>query len=419
MKRELGSMEEALERTDSASPFNVVVCVALSKAPHPDEMKAAFARAVTAHPILNVRLVKTGARSSFTDEDVGPIPFHKLERQGETHWETIVEASLNHRFLAETSPPAAITYLYNEDGEADLILAFRHTIIDGTSLIKFLDQILSQCAEPAVSTAPATLPPSSDEHIPAQYKSLSSAVTFFGRQMADELKFRLSSKGRKQPAIPSNGVTSFIETRLEPELIQKLSSKARRQRVTMYSTLGAALLIAANEMSFHGKSGPVRLVSFHNLRPYLTPPVPDDQLGCHIAMGRSSIVMEDAAQFWDIAAQTNEKVADLGRSGEKFMMARMAIRMTQPMVRFKMMRMGTVALTINDASSLATHYAETSVRALHGMVSGQDIAPPFSIAATIHHDGWRLAFPYIRTEFTQDDVQAYAARVRALLEESI
>lgn len=316
-------------------------------------------------------------------------------------------------------PPAEIKYLYGQDGEADLILTFRHTIIDGTSLVSFLDEILRECVEPSKFCESAALMPSTDERLPAAYRSTLAAVSFVGKQLLDEIKFRYASRRRKQPAIPADSLTSFVEMELERELVQRLSSAARRHKVTMYATISAALLIAANDKIFQGESGPVRLVSFHNLRPFLVPAVPENQVGCYIAMGRSSISLQNPSIFWDVAVETNEKVAEMGRSGEKFMMARMAIRMTEPMVRFKMMRMGTVALTINNASGLATEYGDTSVRTLHGMVSGQDIAPPFSVAATIFQGSWRLAFPYLRSEFSDDEIEAYASCVKTLLEKAV
>lgn len=419
MKRYLGSMERALEQTNAAGPFNIVAALPLSNAPDPQAMEAAFRRAAARHPLFKMRLVNKRRKILLTDEGAEPIVFHVLNRDHAESWKDVARDALNRHLGKERSPPVEVSYLCDANGVADFLLCVRHTVMDGICIISFLDEMFKEVSDDPPNLQPLSLHPSANDLFPQSVKGIRPALGFVARQIGAEIAYRASSIGRKEIPTPPEGKTDFVELVLDKALVKAIARKARENRVTIYSTLCAAVLMAANEDAWQSRRGPLRLTSFHDLRSYLEPRVPRGIVGIYMAMGQSTLKLKKKTRIWDLARRVGQKVRTLGRSGDTLMMARLAVQITGPMVKYKMMRMGTVAFTINDGSRIKPTYGDVGVHGLRGIISSQDIAPPYSVVATYCMGVYRLNFFFMDTEFSNDHMKTVTSRVADLLREAV
>jgi hypothetical protein len=78
--------------------------------------------------------------------------------------------------------------------------------------------------------------------------------------------------------------------------------------VTLHSVFDAALLLAVARHRYPGASLPLRHLVFANLRPYLDPPLSDENLGAYFAMLRFATLMHPRRQLWELAAEINGDV---------------------------------------------------------------------------------------------------------------
>ncbi len=144
MERPLGIFETAETLTDAAAPFNVVGVIELDTGISSDGLSSALERAQRRHPLLRARIVDPGDGWRYDLGGAPPIPLEIIERRDASHWREIAETELNRAFDIQAGPLMRCSLLAGDPGTtaSELIVSILHTVIDGTSAINLVNEIL-------------------------------------------------------------------------------------------------------------------------------------------------------------------------------------------------------------------------------------------------------------------------------------
>lgn len=440
MRRELGTFETALTLTGRHAPFVVVLVLELDGGPPPERLRAALDTLQRRHSLLAVRIAEDSGRFRFEPDGVPPIPLASLERSGETRWTEVAEAELGRPLDEATGPLARCTYLAPAaaGGPSEVVLAFHHAVIDGASAQALAGELLALCGpEGEAGTAsggPEAAPPLPpvEELFPASFRGargLLRQVGFAARQVGDEAAWRWRTRTAR-PRPPDEPARSrVLPVRLEADATAALVRRSRRERVTLHGALSAALLLAAQAHLHGGRAGPLRHVTFADLRPWLRPPVPPERLGCCISMLRHTVEMppggEGRARFWTLARRIDAQVTAGLRRGDKLTAVLLAERMMrsvlgQPQHRMDH-RMGTTALSYGGAVRLAgrgrsgTAPGSPALRGLHGFISNLAVGPEYTAQASLFGGELLLDVVYLDADMDRALAERIAGEALATL----
>ena len=443
MSRPLGTFETAATLTNDVAPFVVVVVLALDGGPSLERLRDALAVLQRRHPLLRVRIAERGGR--FWYEPLGgplpPIPLRVVERTTVERWREVAEEELNTRIGSEDGPLVRCTYVVRGSDPGDprakdrreLVLALHHAIMDGASGLTLVDQLLALCGpasdgdlQELAAEAPAAgaiLPPV-ETLFPASTRGLGGrlgAARFLGRQLADEVAFRLRTRCGRRPPIAASARCHVLPVGLTREETAALVQATRRRRVTLNGALGAAFLCAVDDRLYGGSARALRYMTFADLRPYLDPPVPADELGSFLAMLRYTARMDGerpagasgaaggGERFWDLARHLTGQVVRGARRGDKLWAVRLSEAVMRRLLRRRSERMAATAVSYLGVARLGD---AAGVRGLHAFVSNFALGPEYTALARIFDGELRLDVVYL-------DVDMDAALARELAEEIV
>ena len=416
-------MEQAFLVTETFAPLTVVSVLRLANGPAPETLARALARLQQRQPLLRAYLRRHRGRAVLDlDAAAPPIPMRLVGWRDEQQWRGVAKTELNARVDPTIAPLMRCVYLYGagDNAPSDLIVAYHHTIMDAASGIQLYHQLLTLCAAAPGDDAPLPLLPAAEAFFPKAFQGLQRWLrlpSFMWRQMRREIGYQkaMASQMPVRPASSCDILTMDMSTAATASLVRR----ARRERVTLNGALAAAMLLALHEQFYQQRDLPFRGIAFANLRPYLKPAIPDEQLGCYISMLPYTVELRRDTPFWQLARRINDEVYQAGKSGDKFLAAIMSKSLMQMIVRLRRFRMGAAALSYVGPVRLEPVYGATRVRSLHGFTANNSLGPLLAAFVKIYQGQLMWDLQYLTGDMDRRMAQALADAIRAILEKSV
>ena len=429
MKRDLGTFERALMMADEHAPFHRVSVLRLEGAPAPQIVRNALKILQDHHPFLSVSLLVEQGRYYFMNLVDPVLPFHVLPRWNDGHWVDIVEVELGNRIDTSMGPLFRCTYLYDATHEcAEIVLTIHLTIADSASSARLMHELLKVCASLRdEKTVPVSgLVPQTDAvetRFPSTFRGLRLSLRtlrYALAQLADEISYRMQTREKRVPPLhakPARGHIHCIQ--LPEDLVDELSRRARLEKLTLDSVLNAAMLLAVNRELYAGQRGPMRTFSFANLRPYVKPPLSDQELAAYSSVLRYTVNVEGGIDFWQLARDLHTKIYSSFKSGDKFVANLMAERLIKLVIRLKSFRLSATALNYNGVVPIQPSYSVMKVTGIHMFVSAYDLGPELSAQAQLFSDQLFWDFVYLDADMTRDEAIAITEEIRTILAHAV
>lgn len=420
--RPLGSFERALFISDAHSPFNVVSVLPIGNCPPSETVWRALETLQMRHPFLRARIEVVDKRPFFAEIDDFAPPFVVLDRQMDDQWLEIAQSELNQHLDVSKGPLFRCHYLVREP-YAEVILTFHHTIADATSIVNLMDELMNDCAspkingvrEPSVQLEPAS---AVEARFPASFHGIGRAWHMLGyvaHQLVDEMRYQVASRHARRPPINPGGHTQVLTMELDQALTEALIRRCRREKVPLNSLLNAAMLMAVNRQLYQGQSMPMRTFSFPDLRPYVAPSLPAENLAVYISMLRYTVQVEKHQSVWEMARALQGQVYRSLKRGDKFIASLMSEGLMKMLIGMKSMRMGTAALSYTGVVDLDQNYGDIQVRGLHGFISNIDLGPEYSAQVNLFADRLIWDIAYLDTDMDQVKAAVIADEIREIL----
>jgi hypothetical protein len=424
LKRELGTLERALLIADQHAPFHIVSILRLENAPSSHVLKQSLQVLQNRHPFLRSRLLYEKGKYYFAKLVEPVLPFHFLPRWNADHWIYIAEVELAKRIDASTGPLFRCTYLYSAaDQRGDIILSFFHSIVDALSVSQFMHELVTVCAsfmdQKTVSNYELTPAPPAESRFPPAFRGLPltlNQLRYAFQQMIDELVYQMQTRGKRIPLLHNHSSPGHIlSIQLPEDLTESLAQRARKEGMTLNSVLNAVMLLAVNRRLYAGQEVPMRTFSFASLRPYVQPPLGDEDLACYISLLRYTVLVSGGVDFWSLARSLHMKLYSSLKSGDKFVAATLAEPLMKMVTRAKSFRMAATALNYSGVVPLQSVYGSIRVMGLHGFVSAYDLGPEFSAEAQIFNNQLFWDFIYLEADMSREEANAIVEEIKSIL----
>ncbi len=381
MKRELGTFERALVIADQNAPFHIVSVLNLENAPSPHILKQSLQILQNRHPFLRSRLLHEKGTYYFAKLVEPALPFYFLPRWNADHWIYITEVELTKRIDTSIGPLFRCTYLYSAaDERADIILSFYHSIVDASSVSQFLHQLLVVC----------------------------------------EFVYQMQTRGKRVPPVHSHASQGHVlSIQLREDFTASLVQRAHKEGMTLNSVLNTAMLLAVNRHLYTGQQVPMQTVSLASLRPYVEPPLGDEDLASYISLLRHAVLVSGGADFWALARRLHRKIDSSLKSGDKFVAATLAESLVRRLTRSKSFRMAAIALNYSGVVPVQSVYGGIRVMGLHGFVSPYDLGPELSAEALIFNNQLFLDFVYLEADMSREEANAIVEEIKSILKSAL
>jgi hypothetical protein len=422
-RRALAGLEHAMRLTDAVVPFNVVVVLRLEGELAPSALRAALDTLQRRHPLLRAACVGPTKKPFFQFETAGPIPLEVCERPTPESWIAVAEEELVRRFDLDAGPLLRCRYLAGRSC-GDLIVTFQHMIVDATSAVRFIGDLLSLSAGvtrgdrgniPEEGLLPASA------LFPSQFKGVSFAravAAFMGRQVADEIRFRWHSRGVRKPAITDTGKCRIIPIRFPAALTSALIQASRARRLTLNSVLGAGLLTAVQRCLYPSPRVPLRHLVFADLRPRLRTTIPDDMLGVFLTMIRFTVMVEREGDLWTLARDIQESTLRAERSGERHLAFKLSPAVLNIVLHQRAFRWCATAFSYSGPPDLPLEYGSFELKGIHAFPTNWNTGPEYSALARLFRGELWWDILYLDNDMDRAKAQEIAREVQAILTEA-
>ena len=178
----------------------------------------------------------------------------------------------------------------------------------------------------------------------------------------------------------------------------------------------AAMLQAVARLIYKGQDLPLRYFTFADLRPYLKPPVSEENLGTYHSVMRSTIQVKGKQEFWDLAQRINQQVYDAFKRGDKFISPLLTPQMMRMIIKLKSMRMGTTALSYHGNVKLLSSYGRTRVTGIRGYISNFSLGPLYTAAVRLFNKEFLWDILYLDSDMDLSLAQSIADEILGTLE---
>jgi len=175
------------------------------------------------------------------------------------------------------------------------------------------------------------------------------------------------------------------------------------------------MLLAVNRHLYAGQQVLMRTFSFASLRPYVQPPLGDEDLACYISLLRYTVLVSGGVDFWSLARNLHKKIYSSLKSGDKFVAATLAEPLMKMVTRAKSFRMAATALNYSGVVPVQASYGNIRVIGLHGFVSVYDLGPEFSSEAQIFKDQLFWDFMYLEADMSREEANAIVEEIKSIL----
>jgi hypothetical protein len=411
MERPLGIFETAETLTDAYTPFNVVGVIELETGISAHGLRTALDRAQHRHPLLRARIVDPGDGWHYDLDGAPAIPLEIIERRDADHWRQVAEAELNRPFDIGTGPLMRCSLLVGESGTiaSELVVSFLHTIIDGTSAINLVHEILEAWDAAAAGRSLnepeiLELQPPVEEFFPPEYRGFRAKARvagFMARQLADEIGYRLRARGTRRMSVYTSTRCKLLSRDLGSDDLNALVRATRRHRVTLNSALNAAMLLVIQNRLYRDAAVPLRNLNFAIMRPYLRPPIDDHHLGSFHVMLRSTVDLQKTHDYWQLASKINSQLVANIRRGDKYLSLLTVADVMRFLLGQRKMRMGATALAYTGPLKLPQHIGAIRIRGVRAMVSNLVLGPEYTAHARLF--GGRLCWDHVYLDCDMDE----------------
>ncbi|MDJ0835927.1 MAG: condensation domain-containing protein [Acidobacteriota bacterium] len=414
VERKLSPFEHALTLTNLFAPFNIVGVLELEPLPSSEHLVDVLAALQKRHPLLNAAIHPDGKEFRYVTQGVGPVPVETVDRPEGGSWRRAAEHELNTRLDSERGPLLKLTRVVDPSTErGELVITSHHAINDGVGMLELVSELLACCRALREGKPLPELPslqpaPPLDALFPfSGMGKLMRLPPFMFRQMTDELRYRLKTRGVPKPVVPGQAECRILPVQISAENLTGLGRLARKQRTTPHAMMHAAMLLAVDKHLYGGNARALRGIGFADLRPFLNPPVSSEDLGSYISMMRYTAELGPNTDFWDLARNIGALLYKDAKRGDKFL----AASMTKPLMRMMLsqtnQRMAAAALSFMDKVPLV---AEGPVRLhnLHGFVSNIAVGPQFTALARIFRGALWWDFLYMNSDMDETGARAIA-----------
>lgn len=422
MERKLQAFEAAIAETAARRPFNIVGSLRISPPLDSDQLRRALDALQQNHPMLRTHIETRGAGRWLVESGRQPIPLKTLEGAGKGDWQIEVEAELSDQVDPTITPLIRFTNLVAADHQSsDLIFRAHHSILDGVSAQAMVDELLRRLAGASTSPGGKLLTPSPASRYPGQWRTprvLPAMAAYGGRELVRDVSYQLrngSSRHRVHPKARSKVLTRSLDHAASERLIRA----TRRRRISLNSALQAAGLLALAKHQSDQRRQPMQSITFADLRPYLKPPLPAEQLGCAISMLRFGLILDQESSFWDVAGAVHQLISAAASRGDKFVSTHLAPMMMRVLLSQRRMRMASTALSYLGPIKLSDRYGRYQLREIHGFVSDIDIGPVYSALAHIWRGELQWNFAYLDTDWDRRAAEAIADDLLGLLRSAL
>lgn len=258
------------------------------------------------HASLRLVIEDRGHKARFVEPE-SPRPLELCWSIGQNldQWSERVVSQARQGFDPQRGPLLRFEAIYYPRHDiTDLIVTSHHAVLDGTSRLTLLRELVQILAG-------ETLAPSCDQQsrlVPAVprkqglWKPLLKAV---GRRI------KLMPQVRRWPFIGPDvkqGTEELVRRRVwTREATHKLREEAKRQGTTVFGALAAAAVESLCEL--RGVSGrTAKVCSTLNFRPLCEPPLPRDSVGCYATLLDFLLPGVGKVPFWDLARRSRQQV---------------------------------------------------------------------------------------------------------------
>lgn len=428
LKRELGSLERAFLVADQHAPFHIVSVLRLEGAPSPNVLKQSLQILQNRHSFLKARLIHEKGSYYLATLVEPSLPFYFLPRWNADHWLYIAEVELAKGLLASGGPLFRCTYLYSEvDERGDLILSFYHPIADMSSVNHLLHELLVVCASfvDQKTVSLYELPPVSpaEDRFPPAFRGVQLVTHQLGyayRQMIDDIYYRIQTRGKRTPAL-NNQLSRgrVLPVQFSEGVTGSLLQRARKEGVTLNSVLNAAMLLALNRHLYTGQQVPMRTLSFVSLRPYVWPPLNDEDLACYISPLRYTNIVSGGMDFWSLVHNLHKKFDVTLKTADKFTAATFAESHVRKLTVSRSCRIAATSLTYSGVVPVQTVYGRMRVMGLHTFLSAYDLGPEIVAQAEIFNNQLFWDFTYLEADMTRQEANAIVEEIKSILNSAL
>ncbi len=422
MRRELGAFESALTLSDAHAPLNVVAVLRLEAGPPAEVLERGLEALRLRHPLLRARIAAEGGRYFFELRRVPAIPLRVVPRQDDAAWVEETEAELDERLDSGRGPLLRCAYLASDGtGACEILLTFHHAIMDAASATSLFKELLTVCGELEAGRVPesdeAPLLPAVEDSFPSAFRGWrrrQGVGRFMLRMLGAEVVDRWRARGRWNAPPPEPTRNRILSFQLSENETRALVRRSRRRRLTLHSVFDAATLLAVARRLYAGQSLPLRHLVFANLRPYLTPPVADENLGACFAMLRFTTALGPHRDLWKLAAEINAPVHAASKRGAKYLFQLTSAAAMRFLLRRDTDRMAATAISYTGPVRFDAA-APYRVRGLHAFVSNFRLGPEYTAQIRLYDSKLWWDILYLEPELDSPAARRLAGDIHALL----
>ncbi len=356
------------------------------------------------HPLLNVRIVRTGWNALwFKASGVPDIPL-RVTQCPSTQWTVEAEKELHEAFPVDRGPLVRCTLVQHGPCESTILLAFHHAIGDALSGTYLLRDLLEALAVAKEGREPFLEPLAPKEEMNAYFPAWAQRVSarwlyykFVGRLLGAVLRWGRPASPEFDRKVPARERRArIVAHQIAPEVVERLHEKARLENTTLHGALLAAQVLAIARDLQKPKKLLYLIGSPVNLRKQLFPPIGQD-VGYFVTIGASLTRAGPTTGFWPLAREIRASLWHCVERGEPFVYplqhtdlsaVTALMGLTSWGIRIYgclagVLNMGGLALSNIGKVEIETFQESFKLESLGFAASGSGISPLISFAATI------------------------------------
>lgn len=308
LNRPLGSWEHFFWLSDQAHPCNFSLNARIEGEFSVEQLNLALAQVQQRYPLLRMGITIDENEQLRFVENFAPIPLKVVEREGEQHWERIVEHEISQPFVCTKAPLLRVVLLHSQD-ISDLIITCHHSIADGISAVYLIQDILQVLAQPDTGLEPLPMFPAMEDLIAAQVdkKEIPPLPHPENFQQPLELPTPIATVSTDEEITQTKIPINVCSGSLSRETTTSLVSRCRQEQTTVHGAICAAFLLALTRQNTQEQSQNIKSISPFNLRRYL-----DFEPNKSFGLYNISVIIPHSftskANLWDLARSVKEQL---------------------------------------------------------------------------------------------------------------
>lgn len=315
-QRALSPTEQTFFVADEICSLNFVMHCELVGELDEAALRVALAKVQDRHPLLRMRL-EGDAGSLWFRPGAEAIPLRVIDGppSAVTHE---AERELHTRFDDARGPLIRCVWIRHAPGHGTLLTTFHHLIGDGISGALLLRNLMQALGGAELESLPLT--DSMDSHVPATAKGIrgyAGMISVGLKTLAKNLRrgpFRVLPV--EQPAGFDQRRAAIRLLRFAPEVVSRLTDRARKEGTTLHGALGAAILLACYPDIGHAPAH-VAFSSAVNMRTQFSPPV-GDVVGMYASLAFSPHLVDGNTEHWPLAREIKKGLDEAFAAGQPF-----------------------------------------------------------------------------------------------------